>query len=123
MNKQKGVLFNSHLELSGFSEARFLYLTQGDKTPLNFELKDKNNEVIALPQTEGEAQIVDSETNEVKALETCTVVDGKAEFVLSAANKSEVDVYDVRSEEFKTLLASSEWTKEEYAGVEEVFEE
>lgn len=34
-----------------------------------------------------------------------------------------LDVYESDSDEFKALLASPEWTKEEYADVDEVFEE
>lgn len=50
-----------------------------------------------------------------------TKVLAHAEFILSAAEKSKVEVYDVQSPEFKELLASPEWTKEEYALPEEMF--
>ena len=51
-------------------------------------------------------------------------VDGKkamahAEFVLTLADKSKLEIYDIQSEDFRTLLASPEWTKEEY--VEDVY--
>lgn len=35
----------------------------------------------------------------------------------------DMEIYDADSDEFRSLLSSSEWTKEEYADVEEVFEE
>lgn len=37
-----------------------------------------------------------------------------AEFVLALADKNELEIYDIQSESFKELLASPEWTKEEY---------
>ena len=46
-----------------------------------------------------------------------------AEFVLTLADKNEIEIYDIQSESFKELLASPEWTKEEYALPEEMFEE
>lgn len=45
-----------------------------------------------------------------------------AEFILSLASPDKVTVYDVPSNEFKALLSSPEWTKEEYTGVGEIFE-
>lgn len=36
---------------------------------------------------------------------------------------NQLEIYDVDSVEFKELLASPEWTAEEYADPEEVFEE
>lgn len=52
-----------------------------------------------------------------------TKVLAHAEFVLSVAEKEKVKVYEVQSKEFKELLASPEWTKEEYATPEEIFGE
>lgn len=42
-----------------------------------------------------------------------------AEFVLTLADKSKIEIYDIQGESFKELLASPEWTKEEY--VEDVY--
>lgn len=42
-----------------------------------------------------------------------------AEFVLTLANKNELEIYDIQDEDFRALLASPEWTKEEY--VEDVY--
>ena len=42
-----------------------------------------------------------------------------AEFVLALADKNQLEIYDIKGESFKTLLASPEWTKEEY--VEDVY--
>ena len=46
-----------------------------------------------------------------------------AEFVLTLADKNEIEIYDIQDEDFRALLASPEWTKEEYALPEEMFEE
>ena len=81
MNNSKS-LFNSYLTLAGFNEARVLHVVQGDKTPLTFELKDRNKEVINLPETTGIAQIIDSKTEVLKALPKVTVTNGVATFVL-----------------------------------------
>lgn len=37
-----------------------------------------------------------------------------AEFILTLADKSKLEIYDIQSEDFRTLLASPEWSKEEY---------
>lgn len=37
-----------------------------------------------------------------------------AEFALTAADKNRLEIYDAQSEAFRALLASPEWTKEEY---------
>lgn len=37
-----------------------------------------------------------------------------SEFVLTLADKNELEIYDIQSESFRELLASPEWTKEEY---------
>ena len=42
-----------------------------------------------------------------------------SEFVLALADKNQLEIYDIQGESFKTLLASPEWTKEEY--VEDVY--
>ena len=42
-----------------------------------------------------------------------------AEFVLALADKNQLEIYDIQGESFRTLLASPEWTKEEY--VEDVY--
>ena len=42
-----------------------------------------------------------------------------SEFVLTLADKNQLEIYDIQGESFKTLLASPEWTKEEY--VEDVY--
>ena len=46
-----------------------------------------------------------------------------AEFLLTLADKNELEIYDIQEESFRELLASPEWTKEEYALPEEMFEE
>lgn len=46
-----------------------------------------------------------------------------SEFVLTLANKEQLEIYDIQSESFRALLASPEWTKEEYTLPEEMFEE
>ena len=46
-----------------------------------------------------------------------------AEFVLTLADKEKIEIYDIQSENFRALLASPEWTKEEYALPEEMFGE
>ena len=42
-----------------------------------------------------------------------------SEFVLALADKNQLEIYDIQGESFRTLLASPEWTKEEY--VEDVY--
>lgn len=42
-----------------------------------------------------------------------------AEFVLALADKNQLEIYDIQGESFRELLASPEWTKEEY--VEDVY--
>lgn len=42
-----------------------------------------------------------------------------SEFVLTLADKEQLEIYDIQSKSFKELLASPEWTKEEY--VEDVY--
>lgn len=81
MNNSK-ILFNSYLTLAGFDETRVLHMVQGDKTPLRFELKDRNKETIKLSETTGIAQIIDSKTDTLKALPEVTVTNGVATFVL-----------------------------------------
>ena len=46
-----------------------------------------------------------------------------AEFLLTLADKNELEIYDIQGKSFRELLASPEWTKEEYALPEEMFEE
>ena len=82
MNKDKTVLFNSYLTLSGFDNARKLTITQNDKTKLEFILKDKNNEAIILDEQQGQAQIVDSDDNKLKAVFPVTVEGSTASFVI-----------------------------------------
>ena len=82
MNKDKTVLFNSYLTLSGFDNARKLTIMQNDKTKLEFILKDKNNEAIILDEQQGQAQIVDSDDNKLKAVFPVTVEGSTASFVI-----------------------------------------
>lgn len=85
MNKNSKTLFNSHLTLDGFNEARSLTIVQGDKTDLEFILKDKNLEPIDLIQTSGQAQIIDSEKDTLVAVFDVTVEGSKAIFSLDKA--------------------------------------
>lgn len=80
--KDSTVLFNSHLNLSGYPKARILHILQGDRTELEFELKDKNGETIELNETTGQVQIVESETDEIKAVTDAEVNEGKAKFII-----------------------------------------
>lgn len=93
MNTESSILFNSHLTLGGFDNARILHLMQNDKTPLEFELKDKNKSVVSLDAVEGEVQIIHSETDTLKAIYKATVKNGKATFVVK--DVLEVGDYEV----------------------------
>lgn len=37
-----------------------------------------------------------------------------SEFVLTLADKEQLEIYDIQGEDFRALLASPEWSKEEY---------
>lgn len=94
MNKNSKTLFNSHLTLDGFNEARSLTIMQGDKTDLEFILKDKNLEPIDLTQNSGQAQIVDSEKNTLVAVFNVDVEGSKAIFSLDKTlPASEYEIY------------------------------
>src|SRR5699024_8897215 len=85
MNKNNKALFNSHLTLDGFNEARSLTIMQGDKTELEFILKDKNSEPIDLKQSSGQAQIIDSEKDTLVAVFNVSVQGSKATFSIDKA--------------------------------------
>ena len=94
MNKNSKALFNSHLTLDGFNEARSLTIMQGDKTDLEFILKDKNSEPIVLEQISGQAQIVDSERDTLVAVFNVKVEGSKATFNINKAlPASEYEIY------------------------------
>ena len=94
MNKNNKALFNSHLTLDGFNEARSLTIMQGDKTDLEFILKDKNSEPIELGQISGQAQIVDSERDTLVAVFNVDVEGSKATFSIDKAlPPSEYEIY------------------------------
>ena len=94
MNKNSKALFNSHLTLDGFNEARSLTIMQGDKTDLEFILKDKNSEPIVLEQISGQAQIVDSERDTLVAVFNVDVEGSKATFSIDKAlPPSEYEIY------------------------------
>ena len=94
MNKNNKALFNSHLTLDGFNEARSLTIMQGDKTDLEFILKDKNSEPIVLEQISGQAQIVDSERDTLVAVFNVDVEGSKAIFSLDKnLPPSEYEIY------------------------------
>lgn len=94
MNKNSKALFNSHLTLDGFNEARSLTIMQGDKTDLEFILKDKNSEPIELGQISGQAQIVDSEKDTLVAVFNVDVAGSKATFSIDKAlPPSEYEIY------------------------------
>lgn len=94
MNKNSKALFNSHLTLDGFNEARSLTIMQGDKTDLEFILKDKNSEPIVLEQISGQAQIVDSERDTLVAVFNVDVVGSKATFSIDKVlPPSEYEIY------------------------------
>lgn len=94
MNKNSKALFNSHLTLDGFNEARSLTIMQGDKTDLEFILKDKNSEPIELGQISGQAQIVDSERDTLVAVFNVDVAGSKATFSIDKAlPPSEYEIY------------------------------
>ena len=94
MNKNNKALFNSHLTLDGFNEARSLTIMQGDKTDLEFILKDKNSEPIVLEQISGQAQIVDSERDTLVAVFNVDVEGSKATFSIDKAlPPSEYEIY------------------------------
>lgn len=94
MNKNSKALFNSHLTLDGFNEARSLTIMQGDKTDLEFILKDKNLEPIDLQQSSGQAQIVDSEKDSLVAVFNVDVEGSKAVFSIDKAlPPSEYEIY------------------------------
>lgn len=80
--KNKTVLFNSYLSLAGYSSARILHMIQGDKTELEFELKDKNGETVSLSETQGQVQIVDSDSEKLAAVANAEISNGKATFVI-----------------------------------------
>ena len=67
MTKNDTVLFNSHLTLSGYDNARSLTIIQSDDTVLEFTLRDKNLEPITLTEKVGQAQIIDSKRNALVA--------------------------------------------------------
>lgn len=67
MTKNDTVLFNSHLTLSGYDNARSLTIIQSDDTVLEFTLRDKNLEPIILTEKVGQAQIIDSKRNALVA--------------------------------------------------------
>ena len=94
MNKNSKALFNSHLTLDGFNEARSLTIMQGDKTDLEFILKDKNSEPIVLEQISGQAQIVDSERDTLVAVFNVNVEGSKATFNINKIlPASEYEIY------------------------------
>ena len=94
MNKNSKALFNSHLTLDGFNEARSLTIMQGDKTDLEFILKDKNSEPIVLEQISGQAQIVDSERDTLVAVFNVKVEGSKATFSIDKVlPPSEYEIY------------------------------
>ena len=94
MNKNSKALFNSHLTLDGFNEARSLTIMQGDKTDLEFILKDKNSEPIVLEQISGQAQIVDSERDTLVAVFNVNVEGSKATFSIDKVlPASEYEIY------------------------------
>lgn len=82
MNDNKTILFNSHLTLTGHSKARMMHMVQGDKTPLRFELKDRNLSPIRITDPNGTAQIVDMKTKTVRAMPIVDVNDGLATFII-----------------------------------------
>ena len=85
MNKNEKLLFNSHLTLTGFEQSRILNIVSGDKTRLEFTLKDKNNTPIELGETTGQAQIVDSRGNVLVAVFDVEVSGSQASFTLDKA--------------------------------------
>lgn len=94
MNKNNKTLFNSHLTLDGFNEARSLTIMQGDKTDLEFILKDKNSEPIVLEQISGQAQMVDSERDTLVAVFNVDVEGSKATFSIDKVlPPSEYEIY------------------------------
>ena len=116
MNKNSKALFNSHLTLDGFNEARSLTIMQGDKTDLEFILKDKNSEPIVLEQISGQAQIVDSERDTLVAVFNVNVEGSKATFNINKIlPASEYEIYikigdyyfPSREDSFKLRVISS----------------
>lgn len=85
MNKNSTALFNSHLSLVGHESAKSLTIVQGDKTTLEFTLKDKNAEPIELTQATGKAQIIDSDRDVLVAVFDVEVEGSKATFSLDKA--------------------------------------
>ena len=85
MNKNEKLLFNSHLTLTGFEQSRMLNIVSGDKTRLEFTLKDKNNTPIELSETTGQAQIVDSRGDVLVAIFDVEVSGSQASFTLDKA--------------------------------------
>ena len=85
MNKNSKALFNSHLTLTGFEQSRILNIVSGDKTRLEFTLKDKNNTPIELSETTGQAQIVDSRGNALVAIFNAEVSGSQASFTINKA--------------------------------------
>lgn len=85
MNKNSTALFNSHLSLVGHESAKSLMIVQGDKTTLEFTLKDKNAEPIELTQATGKAQIIDSDRDVLVAVFDVEVEGSKATFSLDKA--------------------------------------
>lgn len=85
MNKNEKLLFNSHLTLTGFEQSRILNIVSGDKTRLEFTLKDKNNTPIELGETTGQAQIVDSRGDVLVAVFDVEVSGSQASFTLDKA--------------------------------------
>ena len=85
MNKNEKLLFNSHLTLTGFEQSRILNIISGDKTRLEFTLKDKNNTPIELGETTGQAQIVDSRGDALVAIFDVEVSGSQASFTLDKA--------------------------------------
>lgn len=85
MNKNEKLLFNSHLTLTGFEQSRILNIVSGDKTRLEFTLKDKNNTPIELGETTGQAQIVDSRGDVLVAIFDAEVSGSQASFTLDKA--------------------------------------
>lgn len=82
MNKNSTALFNSHLTLAGYENARMLTIIQNDKTKLEFNLRDKNNDPIVLNESTGQAQIVDSDDNVLKAVFSVEVGGSTASFII-----------------------------------------
>lgn len=93
MNINSTALFNSHLSLSGYNNAKSLMIVQGDKTRLEFELKDKNNQPIELTETSGKAHIIDSDKDTLKAIVDVEVTGSKASLVIDVVLP--VDVYEL----------------------------